>query len=219
MTVRKKVAALISGRGSNMQALLEACRDASFPAEICGVLSNRADAGGLAVAADAGIATAIIDHRSYKDRQAFESAMHAQILDWQADLVACAGFMRVLTEFFVEKWQGRIINIHPSLLPLFKGLHTHQRALDAGVTIHGCSAHFVTAGVDDGPIILQAAVPVMPEDTADSLAARVLEAEHVIYPQALALVAAGRARLEGQRVRLDKGVYANDDALLPHIGS
>jgi len=215
MTDRKNVAILISGRGSNMTALVEAARDPSYPARICGVLSNRADARGLDIAAAAGIATASIDHKAFPDRASFDRAIDVQLAEWNTELVALAGFMRIFDDGFVARWQGRMINIHPSLLPLFKGLNTHQRALDAGVCIHGCTSHFVNAGVDDGPIILQAAVPVLPDDDADSLAARVLTAEHRLYPEALRLAASGAVRLEGDKVVVRQASYDAEAYLGP----
>ncbi|MCB1545656.1 MAG: phosphoribosylglycinamide formyltransferase [Methylobacteriaceae bacterium] len=198
---KKRVAILISGRGSNMMALAEAAAAPDFPAEIALVLSNRPDAAGLEWAASRGIRTAAIDHKTYgKDREAFERAMQAVLQDNAIDLVCLAGFMRVLTPWFVAQWQGRMLNIHPALLPSYRGLHTHERAIEDGVKIHGCTVHFVVPEMDAGPIILQAAVPVEDSDDAETLAARVLKQEHRIYPQALALVAAGRVRISGNRV-------------------
>ena len=193
---RKRVAVLISGRGSNMQALAAAARSPDYPAEIAAVVANRPDAAGLAWAADQGIATIALDHKAFADRAAFDDHLHAALVAANIELIALAGFMRILTPAFVARWQGRMINIHPSLLPLFPGLDTHARALAAGVKIAGCTVHFVTAEMDVGPIIAQAAVPVVANDTADSLAARVLAAEHRIYPQALAWVAAGAVAFE-----------------------
>jgi len=194
---RKRVAVLISGRGSNMVALIEAAKDASYPAEIALVASNRPDAAGLATARQAGIATAIVDRMTYgKDREAFERALQAVLEDHRIDLVCLAGFMRLLTPWFVAGWHGRMLNIHPALLPAFKGLHTHARALAAGVKTHGATVHFVAAEMDSGPIILQAEVPVLAGDRPETLAARVLAVEHKIYPQALRLVAEGRARAD-----------------------
>ncbi|MAN91227.1 MAG: phosphoribosylglycinamide formyltransferase [Hyphomonas sp.] len=184
---RLKLAILISGRGSNMEAILEAARDPAYPAQPVLVLSNRPDAKGLETATAAGIATAAIDHKTYgKDREAFERAMHEQLTETGVEIIALAGFMRVLTPWFVNKWQGRMVNIHPSLLPKYKGLDTHQRALDAGDTEAGCTVHWVSPGVDDGEIIQQASLPILPGDTADSLAARLLPVEHQLYPEALA---------------------------------
>ncbi len=177
----KKIVILISGRGSNMQSLLEA----KLPCEIVAVISNKADAGGLTVAQEHGIATAVVSHRDYADRAAFDAAL-AQVIDgYRADLVVLAGFMRILTDGFVERYRGRLINIHPSLLPAYAGTHTHERALQDGVKIHGCTVHFVTPTLDAGPILIQAAVPVLRDDTPASLSARVLHEEHRIYPQAV----------------------------------
>ncbi len=197
---RRSIAILISGRGSNRVSLIEAARAPDFPAEIRLVLSNRPDAGGLARAAEAGIETVGIDHRSYPDRESFDRAIDASLRERGIDLVCLAGFMRVLTPGFVEAWSGRMINIHPSLLPLFRGTHTHQRALEAGVLVHGCTVHFVVPELDAGPIVAQAAVPVVPGDTAESLAARVLAQEHVLYPQALRMICSGEATLRDGRV-------------------
>jgi phosphoribosylglycinamide formyltransferase-1 len=197
---RCRTAVLISGRGSNMVSLIEAAQAPGFPAEIALVLSNRPDAGGLARARDAGIATAAIDHKAYSTRESFEQALDATLREHRIDFICLAGFMRVLTAWFVERWEGRMINIHPSLLPLFRGTHTHERALAEGVLIHGCTVHFVVPELDAGPIVAQAAVPVVPGDTAEILAARVLEQEHRIYPEALRMVCAGEARLEAGRV-------------------
>lgn len=177
----KRIVILISGRGSNMQALLEA----KLPCEIAAVISNRADAQGLATAKEHGIATAVVSHKDYPDRASFDAAL-AKIIDgYAADLVVLAGFMRILTDGFVERYAGRLINIHPSLLPAYPGIDTHARALHDGIKIHGCTVHFVTPKLDHGPIIIQAAVPVLHDDTPQSLSARVLSEEHRIYPQAL----------------------------------
>jgi phosphoribosylglycinamide formyltransferase 1 len=191
---RKKVAILISGRGSNMTALIEAARAPDYPAEIVGVLSNRAAAPGLETAAAHGIATASLAQSKFLSRDIFEDTMTQVLESWEADIVCLAGFMRILGEDFVTRWQGRLINIHPSLLPLYKGLDTHARALADGATEHGCTVHFVTPGLDEGPGILQARVPVLPDDTPDTLAARVLVEEHRIYPQALRLLASGEVQ-------------------------
>jgi phosphoribosylglycinamide formyltransferase-1 len=201
--VRRKVAVLISGRGSNMQALVRACSGPDYPAEIVLVLSNRADAAGLDFAREAGIATAVISHKDFPDRASFDAAMDAEIRRHGAELICLAGFMRLLDSPIIEAWRDRMINIHPSLLPSFRGLDTHERALETGVKLAGCSVHFVRADVDTGPIIAQAAVPVLSGDTPDSLAARVLEQEHLIYPMALRLVAEGRVRVEGDRAVVD----------------
>ena len=194
----KRIVILISGRGSNMEAMLAA----RLPVEIAAVISNRPDAAGLATAAQAGIATAVVDHRQFAGRDAFDTAL-AQVIDGFApDLVVLAGFMRILTPAFVARYAGRLLNIHPSLLPSFPGLHTHERALDAGVKIHGATVHFVTADLDHGPVVIQAAVPVLDGDDATSLAARVLREEHRIYPQAVRWFAEGRLTLAEGRVRL-----------------
>ena len=190
---KKRVAILISGRGSNMVALIEAAKDKDFPAEIALVVSNEPTAQGLERARAGGIATAVVDHRPHgKDRAAFERALQAAIEPHRIDLICLAGFMRLLTPWFIGQWQGRLINIHPALLPAFKGLDTHARALVAGVKEHGATVHFVVPEMDSGPIILQEAVPVLSGDTEATLAARVLAAEHRIYPKALRLVAEGR---------------------------
>ena len=183
---------LISGRGSNMQAILAA----GVPIRVAAVISNDAAAPGLAMARAAGIATAAIDHRNFPERAEFDARLAAEIDCFEPDFIVLAGFMRILGHAFVQRYAGRLVNIHPSLLPAFPGLHTHRRALEAGVRIHGCTVHFVTAEVDHGPIIVQAAIAVLPDDTEASLAARVLHEEHRIYPQALAWLARGEARLE-----------------------
>jgi phosphoribosylglycinamide formyltransferase-1 len=198
---RRKTAILISGRGSNMSALISAAMSPDYPAEIALVLSNRPDAKGLERAAEFGIPTAVVDHTEfYGDREAFERQVDAVLRDHKIELVALAGFMRILTPFLVNAWANRMINIHPALLPSFKGLATHERALEEGVKLHGATVHFVSAEMDDGPIIIQGAVPVLDRDTPDTLAARVLEVEHKIYPKALALVASGKAKVTGARV-------------------
>lgn len=209
---RKRVAVLISGRGSNLQALIDAARAPDYPAEIVRVIANVPEAGGLARAADAGIAVETIDHRKFPNRPAFEAVLDAAIRASGAELVCLAGFMRLLTASFVEAWRDRLINIHPSLLPAFPGLDTHGRALAAGVRFAGCTVHFVRAEMDSGPIIVQAAVPVLPGDDEQRLAARVLAAEHRAYPLALALVASGRARVSGGTVSVDGHTTA--DSLL-----
>lgn len=188
-----RVAILISGRGSNMQALLEAARDPAFPAEIVLVTSNRPDAPGLAIAEALGAPTQVIDHKRFDSRESFDAALEAALAAMKPDVVAFAGFMRILTTPFVERLRGKAVNIHPSLLPLFKGLKPQQQALDAGVPESGCTVHWVTPGVDEGPIIAQARVPVMPGDTADTLAARILVEEHKLYPRAIAMIARGEA--------------------------
>ena len=209
----RRVAVLISGRGSNMVSLIEAVSAPGFPAEIALVLSNRPDAAGLERAQAAGIATAIIDHKTHPTRESFEQAMDAALAAHGIEFICLAGFMRVLTDWFVERWAGRMINIHPSLLPLFRGVHTHRRALEEGVLIHGCTVHFVVPELDAGPIIAQAAVPVVPGDTEESLAARILVQEHLLYPLALRMICDGSARLEGGRVVFSES-WKSEGALL-----
>jgi len=190
--MKKRVAILISGRGSNMAALIDAAKDPAYPAKIVLVLSNIADAGGLERAREAGIATEVVEHKPFgKDRAAFDRAVHAVLERHRTEIVCLAGFLRLLTPWFVERWSGRLINIHPSLLPALKGLDTHARALAAGATQHGATVHFVVPELDSGPIIAQESVPVLPGDTEDTLAARVLAVEHRIYPLALKRVAQG----------------------------
>lgn len=209
----KNIVILISGRGSNMEALI-AERDAGrLPVNIAAVISNRPDAKGLETAAQAGIATRCLDHKAFADRAAFDTALAACIDEFAPDLVVLAGFMRILTPDFVRHYEGRLFNIHPSLLPSFPGLHTHQRALDEGVRIHGCTVHFVTAELDHGPVVIQAAVPVLDGDDEAALAARVLRQEHRIYPQAVRWFAEGRLSLLDGRVQV-AGEMA-DDAVLP----
>lgn len=193
---------LISGRGSNLSAILNATQAPDYPAVIAGVVSNKADAAGLQLARDADVPVTVLPNAEYADRTAYDAALQRAVDAYAPDLVVLAGFMRILTPGFVAHYAGRMINIHPSLLPSFTGLHTHQRALDAGVRLHGCSVHFVTAELDHGPIIAQAAVPVCDGDDARSLAARVLTVEHRLYPQAVRWFAEGRLRIEGQCVRL-----------------
>jgi phosphoribosylglycinamide formyltransferase-1 len=196
---RLRVAVLISGRGSNLQALIEACRDPAMPAEIVVVISNRPGAAGLGLAAAAGIATRTIDHRGFADRAGFDAALDRCLREAGVGLVCLAGFMRLLTAPFVAAWRDRLVNIHPSLLPSFPGLDTHARALAAGVRFSGCTVHLVRPETDSGPILVQAVVPVAPDDSPDRLAARVLAAEHHIYPLALRWLAEGRVRVEGER--------------------
>jgi phosphoribosylglycinamide formyltransferase, formyltetrahydrofolate-dependent len=197
---RLKLGVLISGRGSNLQALIDATAEPHYPAEIALVVSNVAGAYGLNRAADARIASVVIDHRDYADREAFEATLTATLAAAGVELVCLAGFMRLLTDGFVDRWWDRLINIHPSLLPAFRGLHTHRRAIEAGVRFTGCTVHFVRPAMDDGPIIVQAAVPVHTNDDEDALADRVLAAEHRIYPLAVRLFAEGRLRIDGTRV-------------------
>jgi len=196
----KTIVILISGRGSNMEALL----DARLPARVAAVISNNPQAKGLAAAQRRGVATAVVDHRAFPDRAAFDAALAAEIDRHRPDLVALAGFMRVLTEPFIERYRGRLMNIHPSLLPAFPGLDTHRRALAAGARAHGCTVHFVTPVVDGGPVIAQAEVPVAPGDTEEQLAARVLAEEHRIYPQAVRWFLESKLKLEDGRVTIDE---------------
>jgi len=201
---KKRVAVLISGRGSNMTALIEAAEAPDYPAQIVLVLSNEPGAAGLTRAQLAGIATAVVDHRPFgKDREAFERALDDTLHAHRIDLVCLAGFMRLLTPWFVARWSGRILNIHPALLPQLKGLHTHRRALEAGVQRHGATVHFVVPEMDSGPIVLQACVPIEDRDTPETLAERILREEHRIYTEAVKLVLEGRYRIEGRRVLWD----------------
>ncbi len=200
---RLKVGVLVSGRGSNLQALLDAASDPGYPAEIALVLSNVPGVQALERAARAGVATAVIDHKAFDGRGPFEDAVHAVLVEHGVEFVCLAGFMRILTDGFVSRWFDRLINIHPSLLPAFRGAHAHRDALAAGVRVSGCTVHFVRPAMDDGPIVVQAAVPVLPGDAEADLAARVLEQEHRAYPLALRLIAEGRARVAGDRVEID----------------
>ena len=204
MAAKLAIAILISGRGSNMSALIDACEQPNFPARVALVLSNVPDAPGLAKAAAAGIATAVVDHRAYADRAAFEAALDAELKQARVGLVCLAGFMRLLTADFVRARRDRMINIHPSLLPAFKGLDTHARALEEGVKCTGCTVHFVRPEMDHGPIVMQAVVPVLPQDTPTRLASRVLAQEHRIFPEAVRLIATGRARVSGDKVLVDQ---------------
>jgi len=210
---RLKIAVVISGRGSNLQALIDSCADSSFPAGIVAVISNVPGAPGLARAERAGIRTDVIDSRGFPRRADFDAALDAGLAASGAELVCLAGFMRLLSDGFVTKWRDKIINIHPSLLPAFPGLNTHERVLQAGVRFTGCTVHFVRPEVDSGPIIVQAAVPVRGGDTPESLAARVLKAEHIIYPEAVRLIALGRVRVQGDSVAID-GAAAPDAVLV-----
>ncbi len=194
MSAKRKVGVLISGRGSNLKSLIEACADANYPAEIVLVISNVAEAGGLTHAANAGIPTKVIPHKSFASREAFDAAIDAALREAGVEIVCEAGFMRIHSEGFVRQWEGRMINIHPSLLPAFKGTHVHEQAIAAGVKMSGCTVHFVAAEVDSGPIIAQSVVPVLDRDTPETLAARVLDEEHKLYPLALKRVIEGRVR-------------------------
>ena len=210
----KKLVILISGRGSNMQAIL-----AMRPrVPVAAVISNEPGAAGLEFAQREGIATQVVNHRGFPDRSAFDRALTEAIDSYAPDLVVLAGFMRILTEAFVERYHGRLLNIHPSLLPAFPGLHTHRRALEAGCRVHGCTVHFVTAQLDHGPVVIQAAVPVLPTDTEDALAARVLEQEHRIYPQAVRWFCEGQLSLSAEgRVRLDPERPAAGTLISPRL--
>jgi phosphoribosylglycinamide formyltransferase-1 len=211
---RKRVAILISGRGSNMAALIEAAKTPGYPAEIVLVLSNRPEAAGLALAAHERIATVVLDHRPFgKDRAAFEGALQERLDQHRIELICLGGFMRLFTDAFVLRWQGRMLNIHPTLLPSFRGLDPHGQAIAAGVKVSGATVHFVAPDMDAGPIIAQAAVAVHEDDTAATLAARVLAAEHRLYPQALRLVAEGRVHIVGERCRIE-GAHAADGTLI-----
>lgn len=213
---RKRVAILISGHGSNMAALIEAAKDKTYPAEIVAVISNRPDAGGLMVARANGITTEVVDHTTFgKNRAAFERALQAVLEKHRVDIICLAGFMRLLTAGFVKQWQHRILNIHPALLPAFKGLDTHRRALEAGVKVHGATVHFVVPEMDSGPIIAQAAVNVRPGESEEELTARVLKVEHQIYPLALKLLAEGRVQVENGRCLVDGTSVPDSAALVP----
>lgn len=195
MTAKKRAAILISGRGSNMQSLIAAARAPDYPVEIVGVFSNRPDAPGLVVARTAGVATKAVSHKDFASREGFDAVIDAQLAEWSVDYVCLAGFMRIFSTPFAQKWTGRMLNVHPSLLPKFKGLKPHQQALEAGETVHGATVHWVIPELDDGPVILQGSVPILPGDTADTLSERTLVVEHRIYPEALRWVALGQATL------------------------
>ena len=211
MTVsKKKVGVLISGNGSNLQALLDATADPEFPAEISLVISNRPKARGLERAKKAGVPQYVIDHKDFESREAFDEALSDTLKRAEVDYVCLAGFMRLLSSEFVSDWRGKMMNIHPSLLPAFRGLNVHERTIDAGVKLAGCTVHFVSTDLDAGPIIGQVAVPVLPSDTPESLSTRILEQEHRLYPRCLQLVAEGKARISGASVILDIGAEAID---------
>ena len=211
---KRRVGILISGRGSNLAALVAAARAPDYPAEVALVVSNRPDAAGLAYAAEHGVPIEVVDHKAFATKAEFEARLQRVLSAAAIELVCLAGFMRLLSAEFVTQWQDRIINIHPALLPAFRGLDTHRRALAAGVLIHGASVHFVRAETDAGPIIAQAAVPVLPDDDAKRLAARVLKAEHRVYPMALGLVASGAASVIGERVLFDGRIAPDPNAAL-----
>ncbi len=214
---KTRLGILISGRGSNMRSLIEAARAPGYPAQIAVVISNRPAAAGLAFAKEHGIPALGLDHTRYEGREHFESQMQTVLTASGVELVACAGFMRLMTAGFVEKWRDRMLNIHPSLLPSFKGLQTHERALEAGVRIAGCTVHVVRAGMDEGPIVAQAAVPVLTGDTAETLGARVLAAEHRLYPAAVASFACGEARVVGEKIVLSQTINLNDALFSPAL--
>jgi len=217
-TEKRRVAILISGRGSNMTALIEAAKAQGFPAEIALVVSNKADAGGLKIAAQHGITTTVIESRPFgTDREAFERALQDKLTASRIDLVCLAGFLRLLTPWFVKQWEGRMLNIHPALLPAYRGLHTHERALADGVKIHGATVHFVVPEMDAGPIVMQGAVAVRADDTVETLAARVLAVEHQIYPDALRLVASGGVRIENGVCRTRATGPADDRLISPAV--
>lgn len=216
---KKRVGILISGRGSNMQALVKAMATTGFPAEPVVVVSNRSEAEGLAWAKERGLPTVAIDHRAYANRMAFEARLHQALLDHHVELICNAGFMRMLTGGFVERWKDRQLNIHPSLLPSFPGLDTHRRVLEQGVLITGCTVHFIRTEMDSGPIVAQAAVAVMPGDTEHSLAARVLSAEHKLYPLALRLVASGQVRVENETAIFAGNLHEPMPMLVPAVNS
>jgi len=203
MRAMKNIVILISGRGSNMEAVVRAAQAEQWPARIAAVISNRADAQGLVFAAEHGIATAVVANKDYASREQFDAALQAVIDGFAPDLVVLAGFMRILTPPFVEHYAGRMLNIHPSLLPLFPGMATHRQALDAGVTEHGATVHFVTAELDHGPAVASATVPVLPDDTEESLSARVLVQEHLLYPRAIRLFIDDKLSVEHGQVRVD----------------
>lgn len=216
--LKKRVAILISGRGSNMQSLVAAAREPDFPARIVTVISNRPEAPGLAWAKSNGVPAIALDHTAYATREAFEVDLQKALEQAEAEIIALAGFMRLMTPNFVDRWRNRMINIHPSLLPAYRGLKTHERALADGVRIAGCTVHFVRPEMDVGPIIAQAAAPVLSGDTPASLAARVLAAEHEIYPEALRLVASGRAYVVGEKVVIEEDVNGGLPLFSPHFG-
>jgi|TARA_R110002124_G_scaffold78287_12_gene209299 phosphoribosylglycinamide formyltransferase-1 len=212
-----KVAVFISSRGTNMQSLVRACQTADFPAEISCVLSNNLEAAGLKFAAENSIPTRTIDHRDYETREEFEAEITGYLEELNIDLICLAGFMRLLTEEFVNRWRDRILNIHPSLLPAFKGLHVHERAIESGARFTGCTVHFVRPEMDNGPIIAQAAVPILETDTPEELAARILEQEHQIYPLALRLVAEGRVKIHGPRAMIERAHEQTLSLLNPKV--
>ena len=212
---RLKLGVLISGRGSNLRSLIEACAQPNFPAEIALVISNVADAGGLTFAKQANLRSAVINHKDFANRALFDAAVEAELLKAGVELICLAGFMRIVGPELLTRWADKVINIHPSLLPSFRGLHVHEQALAAGVKISGCTVHIVRPAVDDGPILVQAAVPVATGDTPETLAARVLEAEHRIYPLAVRLIAEKRVRIDGDRALIDSAPAPSAAMLSP----
>ncbi|WP_026619232.1 phosphoribosylglycinamide formyltransferase 1 [Ensifer sp. WSM1721] len=214
---KKRVVVFISGGGSNMVSLVKAATAPDFPAEVIAVIADKADAGGLEKAAGFGIPTFSFVRRDFASKDAHEAAILAELDRLRPDFLCLAGYMRLLSAAFIQRYEGRILNIHPSLLPLFPGLHTHQRAIDAGMKIAGCTVHFVTEGMDDGPIVAQAAVPIIPGDTPETLAARVLTVEHKTYPLALKLVAEGKVRMESGRATSEAGGEASGTLISPAI--
>ncbi len=211
------VAVLVSGRGSNLQALIDACESQDFPARIVVVISNNPDAYGLKRAKAANIPTSVINHRDFDTREDFEEAIDLELKKYKSKFLCLAGFMRILDARFVNRWKDRILNIHPSLLPSFKGLHTQERALESGVRFTGCTVHIVRPEMDDGPIILQAALAIDPDDNADTLSAKVLELEHIIYPEALKLIALGRVRVSASKAVIEKASYPSGGLVSPEI--
>jgi len=212
---RLKLGVLISGRGSNLLALIEACKASDYPAEIVLVVSNKADAKGLEHADAAGIATTVVEHGGYPDRETFDKAVHEKLADAGVELVCLAGFMRLLSSWFVETWRDRIVNIHPSLLPAFKGIDAHAQTIATGVKLSGCTVHIVRPEMDAGPILVQAAVPVLPGDDEDTLAARILTVEHRCYPLAVRLIAEGRVKIDGERTVIDTDGMADSSLINP----
>jgi len=212
---RMKLGVLISGRGSNLLALIEACKASDYPAEIVLVVSNKSDAKGLEHAHAAGIATTVVEHGNYPDRDTFDKAIHEKLADAGVELVCLAGFMRLLSSWFVETWRDRVLNIHPSLLPAFKGIDAHAQAIATGVKLSGCTVHIVRSEMDAGPILVQAAVPVLPGDDEDTLAARILTVEHRCYPMAVRLIAEGRVKIYGERTVIDTDGMADGSLINP----
>ena len=210
-----KIGVLISGRGSNLQSLINAQLGGQLSAEIAAVISNVPEAGGLERASKVGIASTVVNHRQFDKRDDFDEALNKALLLAGVDFVCLAGFMRILGDDFVNNWKDRVINIHPSLLPAFKGLNTHERALEAGVRFTGCTIHFVRSALDEGPIILQAVLPILPDDTPQSLAARVLQLEHKSYPTAVRMIAEGRVQINGKCVKIKDGSFTSDPMIIP----